>query len=103
MKVKIFVKSIRSGVNAKAVYDVETKECVVQKGSVVSENISSSPKFRGAKTVIAQRQEYVVDRVVKKDVVFRSASTAANFVTGSSTNGMTSWKNEDGIKLKELL
>lgn len=40
---------------------------------------------------------------VIKDAVFKSSSTAANFVTGTSTNGLMAWKNEDGIKLKQLI
>ena len=39
----------------------------------------------------------------KQDVAFKSASTAANFVTGRSTNGLITWKNSDGIILKSLL
>jgi hypothetical protein len=37
---------------------------------------------------------------VKEDVIFKSASTAANFVTGSSTNGLTSWKTEEGKAIR---
>ena len=43
------------------------------------------------------------DGVVSKDVHFTSASTAANFVTGASTNGMTAWKTKDGKTLKEAV
>ena len=34
---------------------------------------------------------------------FRSPSTAANFVTGNSTNGLLAWKDENGRTLKEIL
>ena len=40
---------------------------------------------------------------VIKDVPFKSASTAANFVTGASTNGLTAWKDENGKTLKAIL
>ena len=36
-----------------------------------------------------------------KDAHFTSASTAASFVTGASTNGMTAWKTKGGKTLKE--
>lgn len=38
-----------------------------------------------------------------KDVHFTSVSTAANFVTGASTNGMTAWKTTGGKTLKEAV
>ncbi len=46
----------------------------------------------------------VVDgaRVIK-DMSFKSVSTAANFVTGASTNGLTAWKDESGKTLKAIL
>lgn len=37
------------------------------------------------------------------DTVFKSLSTAENFVTGGSTDGMSAWKDSSGKKLKELL
>jgi hypothetical protein len=49
------------------------------------------------------RETNVKDGKVIKDVCFKSASTAANFVTGSSTNGMLAWKDKDGNNLKEIL
>ncbi|EFA23833.1 hypothetical protein BIFGAL_02942 [Bifidobacterium gallicum DSM 20093 = LMG 11596] len=41
--------------------------------------------------------------MVSKDVHFKSASTAANFVTGASTNGMAAWKTKDGKSIKDAL
>ena len=73
------------------------------KGSKLSEHISYSDKFRGAKTIERNREGVVVNGILIKDVEFKSASTAANFVTGSSTNGLTAWKTENGTKLKDIL
>ncbi len=53
-------------------------------------------KFRGAKSIISTREEYVEGGIVKKNVIFKSSSTAANFVTGRSTNGMIIWKDKTG-------
>ena len=47
------------------------------------------------------RQINVRDRIVMNNILFNIASTAANFVTVSSTNGLTSWKTETGVKLRE--
>ena len=45
----------------------------------------------------------VVNNVLQTDMIFKSASTAANFVTGNSTNGLIAWKNKDGVILKTLI
>ena len=100
---KIFMNRTRSGVEASGEYDPATKECIVKKGSKVSGTVVHSEKFRGANTIEKYRAEYVKDGVVSKDVHFTSASTAANFVTGASTNGMTAWKTKDGKTLKEAV
>lgn len=93
----------KSGINAWAEYNHENNEFVVKKGSIVSENVSHSDKFRSVKTVERLRDEYVKNRKVLKDVGFKSSSTAANFVTGVSTNGMQAWKDEEGNTLKSIL
>jgi len=37
-----------------------------------------------------------------KDIEFGSPSTAAAIVRGGASNGLTSWKNSKGVKLKEI-
>jgi len=37
-----------------------------------------------------------------RDIEFGSPSTAGGVVKGGSTNGLTSWKNSNGIELKEI-
>lgn len=100
---KIFLIRKRSGVEACAEYNVETKTVTVKKGSKVSEKIAYSEKFRGAYSVEKYREGAVENGVVIKDIVFKSASTAANFVTGASTNGLVAWKNEEGESLKSII
>ena len=73
------------------------------KRSRVSDAVSCSKTFRGAKQVISLRAEFVEDDFTVKDLVFKSASTAANFVTGTSSNGLIVWKDKNGITLKEVL
>ena len=99
----LILQSKRKGYNAKAKYDEEKKKFVVLKGSTVSVDVAQSEKFRGAKSIISTREEYVEGGIVKKNVIFKSSSTAANFVTGRSTNGMIIWKDKNGTKLKDLL
>lgn len=100
MKVKIVRKD--KGINATGEFNFETKQLVVKKGSTVSNTISQSPTFRGSNAIVEYRDKYVKNGIVTEDVFFKSSSTAANFVTGSSSNGLTVWKTVEGITLKEL-
>lgn len=71
---KVYIVRERSGVNAKGEFDPTTRSLTVLKGNVL-----------------------------QTDVAFKSASTAANFVTGTSTNGLTAWKDKDGKTIKEII
>ncbi len=93
----------KNGVAAVAEYDELAGSFTVLKGSKVSESVAHSEKFRGAKSIEKSRIGTVNNGTVIRDVVFKSSSTAANFVTGASTNGMTAWKDESGKTLKEIL
>ncbi len=94
---------IRKGVvNAKGKYNEIDGSLVVLKGSVISTNVAGGT-FRSAKTVIKLRgnAEFVSGNKVIKDICFKSPSSAANFVTGTSTNGLLSWKDKDGVSIKK--
>lgn len=90
-------------IKAAAEYDTASRAFIVLKGSTVSETISYSEKFRGAKSIEKYRAGVLDGTRVTKDVPFKSASTAANFVTRVSTNGLTAWKDENGKLLKAIL
>ena len=100
---KVFLNRPRTGIAAVGEYDKTTKSLIVKKGSVISTDISKSARFRGAKAIENARTGNVKDNIVLKDITFSSASTAANFVTGSSTNGLIAWKDENGMALKKVL
>ena len=102
MIINLFLKT-KDGADAKAEYDSITKVCVVKKKSKVSSTISTAPTFKSKNSIKKQRDEYVVDSIVFQDVEFKSSSTAANFVTGRSTDGMYAWKDKEGNILKDLL
>ena len=99
---ELYLKT-RSGANAVGEYDTERKTMVVQKGSIVAPDVHKGGKFRGASSVIEYREQYCDSLKTKQDVMFKSASAAANFVTGQSTNGLIAWKNSEGVKLRSLL
>ena len=44
----------------------------------------------------------IENNVLQEDVLFNSPSSAAEFVTGKSSNGWISWKNKDGKTLRDL-
>ncbi|MEY8240866.1 MAG: GIY-YIG nuclease family protein [Cycloclasticus sp.] len=79
---------------------------VVLKGSqAVKEHRASSVR------TAARREQYAEEGllmdsgncyVFSKDYEFSSPSAAGAIVRGGRTNGLTSWKNEDGIVLKDL-
>ena len=100
---KVFLKCPKLGAKASGEFNPATKELTVFAGSVVSTSIKYSEKFRGANLIAKFRERYVVDRVVKEHVYFKSPSTAANFLTGNSTNGLIVWKTEKGETLQTVL
>lgn len=100
---KVYLKRARNNIEATGEYNIETKSLTVLKGSRVSDTIAYTEKFRGARTIEKHRNGNVENGVLKNDMVFKSASTAANFVTGSSTNGLIAWKTEDGEELRKIV
>lgn len=100
---RLYLIRPRTKINAVAEYNKITGGVTVLKGSVVSDNIAYSEKFRGAKSIEKSREGIVVKCIVSQDIAFKSASTAANFVTGASTNGLSAWKNEEGKSLKSII
>ena len=89
--------------SANGIFDPTTKTLVVKAGSSVSKDISHSLTFRGIKILEKRRAQYVIDGITTEDVLFKSPSTAANFVTGRSSNGMILWKTEKGLSIKQVL
>lgn len=92
-----------AGEYAECEYDPNTKKVIVYKGAKVSNGVSSSETFKAGEKIIELRKKYIVNGVLVQNIEFLSASTAANFITGCSTNGMLAWKNKDGVNLKTIL
>lgn len=95
--------SRRDGTKATGEYDINTNALTVYKGSQVSPKVNHSEKFRGAVTIERLRSEHVKNGIVVNNVSFKSPSTAANFVTGCSSDGLIKWKDRSGRTLKELI
>ena len=99
---KVFLKSKRNNLNAFGEYCPENGSLVVLKGSILSGTVSESKTFRGRNTILNTREGIVVDCILQEDIQFKSPSTAANFVTGTSSNGNRLWKTEDGTPIGKL-
>ena len=103
IRVKVFLNKPKNCVDAFGEFNKKTRELIVLKGSRVSEKVTYTEKFRGSKSIEKQRVGRIQDNILQEDVKFKSPSTAGNFVTGKSTNGLTAWKDKNGKTIKELL
>lgn len=82
---------------------------VVFRGSTAV--LEDRPSAQSYPYVLTQRKELISDGtltekaglfVFTKDSEFSSPSAAAAVIHGGSANGLTAWKNENGISLKQL-
>lgn len=102
MKVSIFLTARNGDYSASALY--EDGKVTVLKGSLI--RMSFADHIRGGRTAKKYRDDpSVVDDngIVKKDCVFSSPSTAAQFVMGSSTNGWHSWHVDKKTSLRKYV
>lgn len=101
---KLYYKKKDLSVNAIIEWDEKSNTFTVLKGSIVSANIAPITSFRSANAVTKARSNgTVIDQKLMADITFKSASTAANFINGSSTNGLMVLKDIKGRLLKEII
>lgn len=102
MEINVTLKSRTGSSYAEAIYYGET--VVVKAGGRVSSDFATH--IRGGKKAKSYRNDrnYVDDegRIIM-DCAFSSPSTAAQFVTGRSTNGYEAWKVSDKESLGKYL
>jgi len=101
-KMRVFLIKSRSGVFAEGDYNLEKGSLIVKAGAKVSKDVRDYKNLSAHKTIDA-RKNIVKDNVLMEDVEFKSASGAAVFVTGRSTNGLIAWKDENRCTLNEIL
>lgn len=65
-------------------------------------NHKQGPSLRKKLSQIRNSPQYVENDVVLKDIYCTSPSSAANIVTGRSTNGWTFWYTDNGISIDLL-
>lgn len=101
MKLNVFMVSKKNYYNATGIY--EDGKITVLKGSKIRETnsnfhrMSLLEKYRSDKDVVDK------NNILKKDITFNSPSTAAQFVGDSSRNGLIYWRDEENVKLRDLL
>lgn len=103
MELKCIIEAKRKKFYAEGLFD--GKGIKVLAGSKI--NLEGSKSLAFAKQVSkAKNDSSIVNDggIVLKDVYFKSASTAAQFITGNSTNGLRAWKDiESKRPIKEFV
>lgn len=95
---KVSFKSKKRDCFANGEYDISNNQLKVFAGAKLSKK--KDEKFRLAKeAMIRDNPEMVENSILKKDIVFKSPSVAAQFIACSSLNGLKVWKTEDGKQL----
>lgn len=99
---KIYLKGRNGVYDATAEY--EDGKITVLKGTKIQMDFAEHIRGGRLAKKFRESREYVDGNgLVIKDCEFRSASTAAQFVTGRSTNGLVAWKLEKKVSLKDYL
>ena len=100
--IKIYAKGQKRDVNASAIFEDE-HSITVLKGSVISKTSSNFKMAKDALNYRNMKELFDKGNILKKDIKFSSASSAAQFVSGYSVNGLNYWKDEKGNKLVNII
>lgn len=109
MKIEVFLKS--NGADAKGIYDTDSNEIALKKGSVLVINLEATcpdnirQNYRTAREqldsgAIKRRKDGKL--IVFKDIPKLSPSKAFVIATGKPGSGPKKWKTEDGQTVEEL-
>ena len=101
-KVKVFLTNTKDDYMAEGFYYIDTNELEVLKGSRVSLNITTTWTF-DPKKIIKDRVGRLDGDRVNNNVIFKSPSTAANFVAGRNIDGKIAWKDKNGNSVKTIV
>ncbi|MFL0086418.1 DUF4357 domain-containing protein, partial [Tenacibaculum maritimum] len=94
--------------DAKGVYNKITKKVRLLSESRINKDctISTSENYIVQRNEIINSLQTEINEefiTLKQDYEFNSPSGAAKFVNGGNRNGLTCWKDSEGVKLKDLL
>lgn len=102
MSIEVYLASKDKSYDAKGTYSEGI--FVVKKGSKI--RLDFAKHIRGGKKAKSYREDPKVvdnDGNALKDFEFGSSSTAAQFVTGRSTNGFVAWRVDKHINRKRFV
>lgn len=97
--VKIYLKSRSKLFEAVGLYNPDTNHVTVLKDAIIS---PTSTLISGKDKWIRLRDEHVLNGRLRESMEFNSPSAAATFVSGTSMNGYTRWKDKDGKALRSI-
>lgn len=91
------------GINAKVIY--KDGKMIMLKGSTFTSNVGKSFDKNGLRNLVISKSEKLPNGHYRllEDFCFDSPSAAAVIVCGTSINGLTFWKTEEGKTLKESM
>ena len=102
MEIKVYLKQRSSDVFAEAIYNGDT--ITVLPGGIISDSFASHIREGQKAKGFREDPEFVgANRKILKACPFTSPSTAAQFVTGRSTNGYEAWKVDKKTSLGAYL
>ena len=102
MNIKVTISNRSSKCHAEAEYS--ESGIVVKKGGLI--NLDFAAHIKGGKAAKSFREDAIFvseNGTILKDCPFSSPSTAAQFVTGRSTNGYAAWKVDKKTSLGKYL
>lgn len=100
--INVNYKSKKRDCHAEGIFNENDNTLIVKKGAKIS--IKKDERFRISKEAQKREDKTLFEKnILKNDLKFKSPSVAAQFISGSSLNGLKVWKTEDKRPLKEYL
>lgn len=102
MNIKVSISNHDGSCKAEAIYAGD--KITVLKGGKISQDFAAHIKGGTFSKKMRENKEVVDSNgIILQDCEFSSPSTAAQFVTGRSTNGYSAWKVDKKVKLGDYL
>ena len=93
----LYLRGRKDTYNATCEYD--NNLFTVKKGSIISTDSGNTRITKSAEVYRNDKNLVDSNHVVKKDITFKSATSAAQFVVGQSVNGKRAWKDKNNKKV----
>lgn len=99
---KVIYKSKKRDCYAEGEFNLEDNTLTIKKGAKISSRLDE--KFRISKEAQKRDNKKIIkNNILQEDIQFKSPSVAAQFVSGSSLNGLIVWKTEKKEPLKNVI